>query len=244
MLDPACGSGNFLYLAILALKDLEHKVNLDAEALGLGRQFPSIGPECVKGIEINPYAAELARVTVWIGEIQWMRRNGFDVERKPILRPLDTIECRDAVLNPDGTEAEWPEAEFIIGNPPFLGGSLILGAYGEAYQSRLWAAYRDVFRAGLISYAIGSRRPVRMIVAGQDASVLDWLPPTPFVAVQTVQCWRELLKRDAYLKHGLMNRGRWKGPPCACLLSASRAMTARKHQRWTGWPHVHISTPT
>jgi type II restriction/modification system DNA methylase subunit YeeA len=95
VLDPACGSGNFLYLAILALKDLEHKVNLDVEALGLGRQFPSIGPECVKGIEINPYAAELARVTVWIGEIQWMRRNGFDVERKPILRPLDTIECRD-----------------------------------------------------------------------------------------------------------------------------------------------------
>ena len=123
VLDPACGSGNFLYLAILALKDLEHKVNLDAEVLGLGRQFPSIGPECVKGIEINPYAAELARVTVWIGEIQWMRRNGFDVERKPILRPLDTIECRDAVLNPDGTEAEWPEAEFIVGNPPFLGGS-------------------------------------------------------------------------------------------------------------------------
>jgi type II restriction/modification system DNA methylase subunit YeeA len=81
VLDPACGSGNFLYLAILALKDLEHKANLDAEALGLERQFPSIGPECVKGIEINPYAAELARVTVWIGEIQWMRRNGFDVER-------------------------------------------------------------------------------------------------------------------------------------------------------------------
>jgi type II restriction/modification system DNA methylase subunit YeeA len=64
VLDPACGSGNFLYLAILALKDLEHKVNLDVEALGLGRQFPSIGPECVKGIEVNPYAAELARVTV------------------------------------------------------------------------------------------------------------------------------------------------------------------------------------
>ena len=90
VLDPACGSGNFLYLALLALKDLEHRTNLDAEALGLGRQFPSVGPECVTGIEINPYAAELARVTVWIGEIQWMRRNGFDVARKPILRPLDT----------------------------------------------------------------------------------------------------------------------------------------------------------
>jgi type II restriction/modification system DNA methylase subunit YeeA len=166
VLDPACGSGNFLYLAILALKDLEHKVNLDAEALGLGRQFPSIGPECVKGIEINPYAAELARVTVWIGEIQWMRRNGFDVERKPILRPLDTIECRDAVMNLDGSEAEWPEAEFIVGNPPFLGGSLILGAYGETYQSRLWTAYRGRVPGGanLVCYWFEKARI--MMVAG------------------------------------------------------------------------------
>ena len=122
VLDPACGSGNFLYLALLALKDMEHKANLDAEVLGLERPFPSIGPECVQGIEINPYAAELARVTVWIGEIQWMRRNGFDVARTPILRPLETIECRDAVLNADGTEATWPEAEFVVGNPPFLVG--------------------------------------------------------------------------------------------------------------------------
>jgi type II restriction/modification system DNA methylase subunit YeeA len=137
VLDPACGSGNFLYLAILALKDLEHKVNLDAEVLGLGRQFPSIGPECVKGIEINPYAAELARVTVWIGEIQWMRRNGFDVERKPILRPLDTIECRDAVMNLDGTEAEWPEAEFVIGNPPFLGNKRMISILSADYTESL-----------------------------------------------------------------------------------------------------------
>src|SRR4029450_12861259 len=77
VLDPACGSGNFLYLSILALKDLEHKVNLDAEALGLGRQFPAIGPDCVKGIEINPYAAELARVTGGVGGIKWMGGKGF-----------------------------------------------------------------------------------------------------------------------------------------------------------------------
>jgi type II restriction/modification system DNA methylase subunit YeeA len=143
VLDPACGSGNFLYLSILALKDLELKVNLDAEVLGLGRQFPSIGPECVKGIEINPYAAELARVTVWIGEIQWMRRNGFDVSRKPILRPLDTIECRDAVMNPDGTEAEWPEAEFVVGNPPFLGDRKMIRGLGEEYTEKLRNLYRD-----------------------------------------------------------------------------------------------------
>ena len=76
VLDPACGSGNFLYLALLALKELEHRVNLDAEVLGFQRHFPAVGPEAVRGIEINPYAAELARVSVWIGEIQWMRRNG------------------------------------------------------------------------------------------------------------------------------------------------------------------------
>jgi type II restriction/modification system DNA methylase subunit YeeA len=142
VLDPACGFGNFLYLALLALKDLEHKANLDAEALGLERQFPSIGPECIKGIEISAYAAELARVTVWIGEIQWMRRNGFELERKPILRPLDTIECRDAVMNPDGSEALWPEAEFVVGNPPFLGNKRMLFVLGEEYAGRLRSPYQ------------------------------------------------------------------------------------------------------
>ena len=101
VLDPACGSGNFLYLALQALKDLEHRVQFEAEALGFPRAFPEIGPANVKGIEINPYAAELARVSVWIGEIQWMRRNGFSEARDPILKPLDTIECRDAILTPE-----------------------------------------------------------------------------------------------------------------------------------------------
>jgi hypothetical protein len=117
VLDPACGSGTLLSLAILALKDLEHSTNLDAEVLGLGRQFPAVGPECVRGIALHSYAAELARVTVWIGAMQWRRRNGFDVGRRPILRPLETIECRDAVLNHDGSEAVWPEAECIVGPP-------------------------------------------------------------------------------------------------------------------------------
>ena len=78
----------------------------------------------MKGLEINPYAAELARVSVWIGEIQWMRRNGFSESHDPILKPLDTIECRDAILTPDNTEPDWPEADVVIGNPPFLGTKL------------------------------------------------------------------------------------------------------------------------
>ena len=73
VLDPACGSGNFLYLALKALKDIEHRVNVEAEALGLPARLSARRPGGVKGIEINPYAAELARVSVWIGEIQWMR---------------------------------------------------------------------------------------------------------------------------------------------------------------------------
>ena len=142
VLDPACGSGNFLYLALQALKDIEHRVQLEAEALGLARGFPEIGPANVKGIEINAYAAELARVSVWIGEIQWMRRNGFGASTDPILDPLDTIECRDAILAPDGSEPDWPEANVVIGNPPFLGGKLLNSGLGEEYVSRMFAVWK------------------------------------------------------------------------------------------------------
>ena len=141
VLDPACGSGNFLYLALHALKDLEHRVQLEAEALGLAREFPAVGPANVRGIEINAYAAELARVSVWVGEIQWMRRNGFDISRDPILKPLDTIECRDAILTPGGGEPEWPEADVVIGNPPFLGGKLLRGGLGGEYVEALQRLY-------------------------------------------------------------------------------------------------------
>ena len=143
VLDPACGSGNFLYLALHALKDIEHRVNLEGESMGLERSFfLAVGPANVRGIEINAYAAELARVSVWIGDIQWMRRNGFRESRDPILKPLETIECRDAVLAPDGTEPTWPDADVVIGNPPFLGGKLLIGGLGEDYVSGMFAAWK------------------------------------------------------------------------------------------------------
>ena len=141
VLDPACGSGNFLYLALHALKDLEHQVQVEAEGLGFQREFPEIDPSNVKGIEINPYAAELARVSVWIGHIQWMRRNGFPGSQEPILKPLDTIECRDAILTADGAEPEWPDTDIVIGNPPFLGGKLLKIHLGDDYVEGLFAAY-------------------------------------------------------------------------------------------------------
>ena len=143
VLDPACGSGNFLYLALQELKDLEHRVRVEGQTLGLQPPFPAVGPANVKGIELNPYAAELARVSVWIGEIQWMRRHGFREDRDPILKPLDTIECRDAVLTEKGQEPEWPEADVVIGNPPFLGGKLLRGVLGDDYVEGLQRLYGD-----------------------------------------------------------------------------------------------------
>ena len=167
VLDPACGSGNFLYLALQALKDLEHRVQLEAEALGFHRAFPEVGPANVRGIEINPYAAELARVSVWIGEIQWMRRNGFAEARNPVLKPLDTIECRDAIVTPASTEPEWPAADVVVGNPPFLGGKRLITNLGEEYVSRIFATYagRVPAEADLVCYWF--EKAGRQIAAGK-----------------------------------------------------------------------------
>ena len=142
VLDPACGSGNFLYVALHALRDLELRVQMDGERMGIPQQTPRVGLQCLRGIEIEPYAAELARVTLWIGDLQWLQKNGYTGLNSPILSTLDQIENRDALLNPDGTEAEWPAADAIIGNPPFLGGKRMRDGLGDAYVERLFATYR------------------------------------------------------------------------------------------------------
>lgn len=141
VLDPACGSGNFLYVSLIALKDLELRIDVEAEAIGLAPLLPAIGPEAVLGIEINRYAAELARVSDWIGHIQWARRNGYPLPSDPVLQSLDTIDCRDAVLGDDGAAAGWPEVNCIVGNPPFLGDKEMGGRLGQAYVQRLRRAY-------------------------------------------------------------------------------------------------------
>jgi hypothetical protein len=147
VLDPACGSGNFLYLALLALKDLEREAILWASlTMNVPLQFPRIGPEAVLGLELNAYAAELARVVIWIGEIQWMLANGFAYARDPILRPLHTIEQRDALLDlrdPDSPrEPDWPNATVIVGNPPFLGAKFLRANLGSEYVDSLFEVYR------------------------------------------------------------------------------------------------------
>jgi hypothetical protein len=142
VLDPACGSGNFLYLALIELKNIERQVAIEGELFGFPPSFPSIGPEALLGIEINPYAAELARVSVWIGEIQWMRRNGFDIGRQPVLKPLNTIECRNAIINDDHTPAAWPRSDVVVGNPPYLGAKLMKGKLGKAETDAIRALYK------------------------------------------------------------------------------------------------------
>jgi hypothetical protein len=152
VLDPACGSGNFLFLGLKALKDIEHQSHLDAAALGLDREADLVtGPHNMLGIELNEYAAELARVTVWIGELQWRLLHGYEFKTNPVLDPLDHIECRDALLSflplppgegggegrPQAVEATWPQASVVIGNPPFLGGSKKRRELGNAYFEAL-----------------------------------------------------------------------------------------------------------
>jgi len=143
ILDPACGSGNFLYLALQAVKDIEYRAILESETLGLGMVVPRVGPKILHGIEINPFAAELARTTIWIGDIQWRVKKAITHHPRPILRKLDSIECRDALLMADGKEAEWPEADYIVGNPPFLGGKLLRRGLGDAYVESLFGAFAE-----------------------------------------------------------------------------------------------------
>ena len=93
-------------------------------------------------------------MSVWIGKIQWMRRNGFNESRDPILKPLETIECRDAILTDEGGEPEWPAADVVIGNPPFLGGKLLNVNLGEDYVSNIFTVFegRVPAEADLVCY--------------------------------------------------------------------------------------------
>ncbi|HEX9926789.1 MAG TPA: DNA methyltransferase, partial [Anaerolineae bacterium] len=145
VLDPACGSGNFLYVALKQLLDLQKEVITFTAEVGLSRFFPSVSPAQLYGIELNDYAHELAQATVWIGYIQWLRENGFGTPSEPILKRLETIKHMDAILAYDEAgnpvEPAWPVAEVVIGNPPFLGGGKIRSELGDAYTDTLFKLY-------------------------------------------------------------------------------------------------------
>jgi type II restriction/modification system DNA methylase subunit YeeA len=145
VLDPACGSGNFLYVTLQKLKDLEKEVITFSTENDFSAFLPAVGPWQLYGLEINEYAHELAQMTVWIGYLQWTRFNGFQLNDDPLLRRTSNFRCMDAILDlsdPDhGKEPEWPKVDFIVGNPPFLGDKLMRGELGDEYVDRLRALY-------------------------------------------------------------------------------------------------------
>ncbi|HZB87498.1 MAG TPA: DNA methyltransferase, partial [Terracidiphilus sp.] len=146
VLDPACGSGNFLYVALRRMLDLWKEAQVFAAAHGIPTFLPfQVSPAQLYGLETNVYAHELASVVVWIGYLQWLNDNLIGWPTEPILRKLDNIQHRDAILAHDanGTPVEpaWPEADFIIGNPPFLGDKKMRGELGDKYVDELRSLY-------------------------------------------------------------------------------------------------------
>src|SRR5947207_7520411 len=161
VLDPACGSGNFLYVSLQLLLGLEKEVITCATLLGF-KLAPQVSVQQLRASEINPYAFELAQVSVQIGFLQWRRDNGFDNDRSPVLQNLDGFQNEDALLVPHFrskaktlkeaqagehasddalkfyTERVWPKCNVILSNPPFLGGKLIRRELGDTYVEALF----------------------------------------------------------------------------------------------------------
>jgi hypothetical protein len=174
ILDPACGSGNFLYLALRSVMDLEDEVRRFAHKEGIPiLTLERAGPEILHGREIDEYAQQLASTVIWIGYIQKRLETGSYDER-PILRPLENIILADSLLNPDGTRAVWQACDYIVGNPPFLGSKRMRDALGNAYVERLFAAYAgDVAReADLCCYFFDQARRQMELGLAQRAGLL------------------------------------------------------------------------
>ncbi|AVO49646.1 class I SAM-dependent DNA methyltransferase [Melaminivora suipulveris] len=174
-LDPACGSGNFLFLGLKALKDVELLTITAAADLGLDREQDLVtGVHNMLGIELNEYAAELARVSLWIGEIQWRIAHGYPPKTNPVLEPLEQIECRDALLAWQGegeerqaVEAGWPRADVVVGNPPFLGDKKMRRELGDAYVDALRKTYAGRVPGGADLVCYWFDKALAQIDAGQ-----------------------------------------------------------------------------
>ncbi|WP_295392644.1 DNA methyltransferase [uncultured Thiodictyon sp.] len=195
VLDPACGSGNFLYVTLEHLKRLEGEVLDTLESLGqrqllMAMEGISVDPHQLLGLELNPRAAAIAETVLWIGYLQWhFRTHGAVKPPEPVIRDFRNIECRDAVLDYDRMEwvtdeagrpvtrwdgrtvkpspitgeavpdeaaqvpqeryvnprrARWPAADFVVGNPPFIGAGPMRRALGDGYVEALRGAWSEV----------------------------------------------------------------------------------------------------
>ncbi len=152
VLDPACGSGNFLYIALQQLLDLWKESKNFALSHGLAVVRPGkVTPRQLFGIETDPYAHELSSMVVWIGYLQWMHQHGEPITNEPILEKLSNIEHADAILRYDTNnkpyEPTWPKTTYIVGNPPFLGGKFLRRELGDAYIDDLFGVYKDRVKA-------------------------------------------------------------------------------------------------
>ena len=135
------------------LKELEREVS----ALAVQVNAPSmafVGPKQFHGIEVSIFAVELTSMVVWIGYLQWTLANGPGNVQTPILEKLDTIVLHDALINDDGSEYEWPNVDYVIGNPPFLGGKLLRSSLGDAHINTLFNLFegRVPHEADLVCY--------------------------------------------------------------------------------------------
>jgi hypothetical protein len=136
VLDPAGGSGNFLYVTLQRLLELEKEVNHFLREHGFTPQFPQVNPLQLHCLEIDPYAHDLAQTVVWIGYIQWLRANCYGFPAEPILKRMSAnFRCADALFT------DWPEVDFIVSNPPFLGSQMMRGELGDAYVEELRRVY-------------------------------------------------------------------------------------------------------
>ena len=143
----------------------------------------------------NPgFGAELARVTVWIGDIQWCRQNGYPHAINPILKPLDGIEHRDALLNPDGSEATWPVADVVVGNPPFLGDKVMRSELGAEYVETLRKTYDGRVPGGAsvagrfwACFSGGSKQSAGISGAWTSLSTKRRMPR--FTSPRSIMCW-------------------------------------------------------
>lgn len=182
VLDPACGTGNFLYVALREMKQLEGEVlrqlqDIAGEEAVAQVAEISIKPDQFSGLENNRRAVEIAELVLWIGYLQWHLRTRSTRPREPVLGDGDHILEKDAILTWDGypkkqlkrdrtgrpvkvrnakgellevysypkpTVPDWPQADFIVGNPPFIGGKDVRSRQGDAYAKALWAAHKEI----------------------------------------------------------------------------------------------------
>jgi hypothetical protein len=143
VLDPAGGSGNFLFVTLQKLLDLERDVNHFLREHGFTPQFPQVSPLQLHYIEIDPYAHDLAQTVVWIGYIQWLRANGYGFPAEPILKPMGAnFLCADALFT------DWPEVDYIVSNPPFLGNSFLRKELSDSYVDGLFSCFENSVARG------------------------------------------------------------------------------------------------